>query len=98
MNKYVLKLFILGQTSRSKLAIANLYRICEENIPGKYELQIIDVLEQPQMAEDEKIIATPTLVRYMPPPYRRIVGDFTDTQQVLIGLDLFSGSPNDPRE
>jgi circadian clock protein KaiB len=88
MNKYLLKLFITGQTVRSLRAITNLRRICEEGLGTEYELIIIDVLERPQLAEDEKILATPTLIRELPPPVRRIIGDLSDTNQVLLGLDL----------
>lgn len=88
MNKYLLKLFITGQTIRSGRAIANLRRICEKALGTDYELAIIDVLEQPQLAEDEKIFATPTLIKEYPPPVRRIIGDLSDTKQVLLGLEL----------
>lgn len=88
MNKYLLKLFITGQTIRSGRAIANLRRICEKELGTDYELTIIDVLEQPQVAEDEKIFATPTLIKEFPLPVRRIIGDLSDTKQVLQGLEL----------
>ena len=88
MNKYLLKLFITGQTIRSGRAIANLRRILEKELGMEYELIIIDVLEQPQDAEHEKILATPTLIKEFPPPVRRIIGDLSDTKQVLVGLEL----------
>jgi circadian clock protein KaiB len=88
MNKYILKLYVTGHTSRSERAIANLRRICEEELGGLYEMVIIDVLERPQLAEDEKILATPTLIKELPPPLRRIIGDLSDTDKVLLGLDL----------
>ncbi len=88
MKEYVLKLYITGQTPRSQRAIATLQRICEEELEGRYELIIIDVLERPQLAEDEKIMATPTLVRVLPPPLRRIIGDLSSVEQVLLGLDI----------
>ncbi len=88
MQKYLLKLYITGQTPRSQRAIANLRRICEEDLKGEYELVIIDVLERPQLAEDEKILATPTLVKELPVPIRRIIGDLSNTEKVLIGLQL----------
>jgi circadian clock protein KaiB len=88
MNTYLFKLFITGQTVRSSHAITNLRRICEEGLGTEYELIIIDVLEQPQLAEDAKILATPTLIKELPPPVRRIIGDLSDTKQVLLGLDL----------
>lgn len=88
MSKYALRLYITGQTPRSLRAIENLRRICEEELGGDYELKIIDVLEQPQMANEDKILATPTLIRLLPPPTRRIIGDLSDTQAVLLGLGL----------
>lgn len=91
MSKYVLKLYVTGQTSRSARAIANMRWICEEELNGQYELRIIDVLEKPQMAENEKIIATPTLIRESPPPARRLIGDLSDVERVLQGLDLRIG-------
>ena len=88
MNKYLLKLYITGQTPRSERAVANLHRVCEEELGGQYDFVIIDVLEHPQLAEDEKILATPTLIKVLPPPLRRIIGDLSDTERVLLGLDL----------
>lgn len=88
MAKYLLKLYITGKTPRAAVAIANLQRICAEELDGKYELQIIDVLEHPQLAEDEKVLATPTLIKSLPPPLRRVIGDLSDTEKVLLGLDL----------
>lgn len=88
MNKYQLKLFITGQTIRSGRAITNLRRILEKELGMGYELIIIDVLEQPQDAEHEKILATPTLIKEFPPPVRRIIGDLSDTKRVLQGLEL----------
>ena len=88
MTKYLLKLYIVGQTPRSQRAITNLRRICENVMPDQYELVIIDVLDRPQLAEDEKILATPTLVKELPPPVRRIIGDLSDGEQVLLGLDI----------
>lgn len=90
MNKFILTLYITGQTPRSEQAITNLRRVCETALKGQYELFIVDVLEQPNLAEDEKILATPTLVKEVPPPTRRIIGDLSDTQQVLIGLGLYA--------
>lgn len=88
MNQYTLKLYVTGNTPRAERAIANLRRICEEDLSGQYEMVIIDVLERPQLAEDEKILATPTLIKHLPPPLRRIIGDLSDTERVLVGLDL----------
>src|SRR5262249_13333466 len=84
-SKYLLKLYVTGQTPRSLSAIANLRRICEEELHGSYEMVVIDVLERPQLAEDEKILATPTVVKELPTPIRRIIGDLSDSEKVLLG-------------
>jgi circadian clock protein KaiB len=94
MNKFVLKLYITGRTPRSEVAISNLRKLCEQDLSGQYEMIIIDVLERPQLAEDEKIIATPTLIKELPPPLRRIIGDLSDKEKVLLGLDLLSFEDN----
>ena len=83
-----------GKTPRTEKAIANLRRICEEDLHGQYELQIIDVLEHPQLAEDEKILATPTLIKRLPPPLRRVIGDLSDKEKVLLGLDVWPETPH----
>lgn len=83
-----LKLYVTGHSASSERAIHNLKRIVEQEPPGQYEVIIVDVLERPQLAEDEKILATPTLVKEAPPPVRRIIGDLSDTEKVLLGLDL----------
>ena len=88
MAKYLLKLYVTGQTPRAQRAIANLRRLCDSELAGSYEMVVIDVLERPQLAEDEKILATPTLVKELPPPIRRIIGDLSDSEKVLLGLDL----------
>ena len=88
MAAYVLKLYVTGQTPRSERAIANLRRICENELNNQYQLVIVDILERPRLAEEEKIIATPTLIKELPPPLRRIIGDLSDSSEVLIGLDL----------
>jgi circadian clock protein KaiB len=89
-NKFRLKLYVTGQTANSRRAIANLREICERAFSGEYELMVIDVLENPQLAEEEKILATPTLVRSLPPPMRRVIGDLSDKERVLLGLDLIA--------
>lgn len=98
-GKYLLKLYITGQTPRSERAVRNLRQICESELAGRYEIQIIDVLERPQLAEDERIMATPTLIKELPPPLRRIIGDLSDKEKVLLGLDLThpSTSPDAPQ-
>ena len=84
-----LRLYITGQTPRSEKAIANLRRIMvAEGLEDAYEVEIIDVLERPEMAEEERILATPTLVRTLPPPVRRVIGDLSDWELVALGLDL----------
>jgi circadian clock protein KaiB len=97
LSEYILKLYVTGKTSKAEVAIENLKRICEEELGGKYELQIIDVLEQPQMAEDDKILATPTLIKRLPLPLRRVIGDLSDKHKVLLGLEVRPGiSPPPP--
>ena len=88
MTSFKLRLFIAGQTDRSERAVANLRRICEDLLSDVYELEIIDVVEQPDLAEREKIMATPTLIKRLPPPLQRIVGDLSDTEKVLMGLNI----------
>lgn len=85
---YVLKLYITGMTPRSIRAISNLKRICEEHLKGRYELEVIDIYQQPVLAQGEQIVAAPTLVKKLPEPLRRFIGDMTDTERILIGLDL----------
>ena len=91
LSTYILKLYVTGKTPRAEKAIANLRRICEEELNGQYELNIIDVLEHPQLAEDEKILATPTLIKRLPPPLRRVIGDLSDKDKVLLGLEVQPG-------
>jgi circadian clock protein KaiB len=88
LSQYILKLYVTGKTSKAATAIDNLRRICDEDLEGRYELQIVDVLEHPQMAEDDKILATPTLIKRLPPPLRRVIGDLSDKHKVLLGLEV----------
>jgi circadian clock protein KaiB len=88
LSKYLLKLYVTGTSTLTNMAIANLRRICEQDLEGRYELEIIDVLEFPQIAEDEKILATPTLIKQLPLPSRRVVGDLSDKDKVLLGLEM----------
>ncbi len=88
MSQYLLKLYIMGDSSKSQRAIANIFRICREELSDLYTVEIIDVLEQPQLAEQDKILVTPTLVKQLPPPLQRIIGDMSNTQKVLLGLDV----------
>ena len=87
-NHYVLRLYVAGQTPKSVNAIINIKKICEENLQGHYELEVIDLYQQPQLAQGDQIIAVPTLIKKLPPPLRRIIGDMSDTERVLVGLDL----------
>ena len=84
----MLRLFVTGASMRTKTAIANLNRICEQELAGHYRLEIIDVLEHPEVAEDEKILATPTLIKSLPLPLRRVIGDLSNTEKVLLGLEV----------
>lgn len=88
MHKYLLKLYITGRTARAERAIANLQRLCADELESEYELEVIDILERPQLAEDEKILATPALIKHLPAPIRRIIGDLSDAEKVLLGLNL----------
>ena len=92
MSKYRLILYVTGTSPRAKIAIANLQQLCENELEGQYELEIVDVLEHPQRAEDEKILATPTLIKQLPLPLRRVIGDLSDKDKVLLGLEVQSQS------
>jgi len=87
-DKYILRLYITGATNRSVLAITNLKKICEEYLEGRYELEVIDLYKKPSLAKDEQIIAAPTLIKKLPLPFRRIIGDMSNKEKVLLGLDL----------
>ena len=88
LPKYLLRLFVTGASSRTATAITNLRRICDQELEGQYDLEIIDVQEFPDLAEDEKILATPTLIKSLPLPLRRVIGDLSDTEKVLLGLEV----------
>jgi circadian clock protein KaiB len=83
-----LRLYVAGQTPKSLAAFANLKKICEEHLPGQYEIEVIDLLKQPQLAAGDQILAIPTLVRKLPQPMKKIIGDLSNTERVLVGLDL----------
>ena len=85
---YDLRLYIAGQTSRSITALANIQRICDEHLEGRYRIEVIDLLERPQLARGDQIVALPTLVRKLPEPIRKLVGDLSNTERALVGLDL----------
>ena len=86
--KYVLKLYVTGVTPRSQAALKNLKKILNEDYKGVYSLKVIDVVKQPKLAEDDKILATPTLIKILPPPVARIIGDLSGREKILLGLDL----------
>lgn len=88
MVRFHLRLYITGRTPHSQRALENLRKICETELEGRYDVEVIDILEHPSLAEDEKILATPTLVKRLPEPVRRIIGDLSDQERVLLGLDL----------
>ena len=83
-----LRLYVAGQTPKSVTALANLRRLCEEHLAGQYRIEVIDLLQQPQLARGDQILAIPTLVRRLPSPIRKIIGDLSNTERVLVGLDL----------
>ena len=87
-KKYLLRLYVAGQTPRSLQALSNLKRICEEHLAGRYHVEVIDLLIKPQLAAGDQILAIPTLVRTIPKPARRIIGDLSNTERVLVGLDV----------
>jgi len=93
-DKWVLRLYVAGQTAKSLTAFNNLKLICEEQLKGKYHIEVIDLLKKPQLARDNQILALPTLVRKLPLPVRNIIGDLSNTQRVLVGLDLIEDIPS----
>ena len=89
-----LRLYVAGQTPHSTLAFSNLKRICETHLAGKYSIQVIDLLENPKLARGDQILAIPTLVRRLPEPVRKIIGDLSNTERALVGLDIRPRNPN----
>ncbi len=87
-SQYFLKLFVTGSTPRSLKAISNLRQICEEHLKGHYELLVVDLYQQPELAKENKLVAAPTLIKWLPEPVRRVVGDMSDKAEVLLGLDI----------
>ncbi|MCX9081408.1 MAG: circadian clock protein KaiB [Candidatus Methanoperedens sp.] len=85
---YVLRLYVAGQTPKSMTAFANLKKLCVEHLAGKYKIEVIDLLKNPQLARGDQILAIPTLVRKLPPPLKKIIGDLSNTERVLVGLDI----------
>ena len=90
-SHYVLRLYVAGLMPKSTRAIANIKKICEENLQGQYELEVIDLYQQPNLAQSDQIVAVPTLIKKLPPPLHSIIGDMSDTERVLVGLDLQKG-------
>lgn len=89
-KQYVLRLYIAGQTLKSSQAIANIKKVCDQHLKGRYELEVIDIYQQPTLAEGEQIIAVPTLVKKLPLPLRRFIGTMADEERILMGLDLIT--------
>ncbi len=87
-SKIELRLYVAGQTPRSITALANLRETCEQYVPGKYKIEVIDLLKKPQLASGDQILAVPTLVRRLPQPIRKIIGDLSNREKLLIGLDM----------
>jgi circadian clock protein KaiB len=85
---YELRLYVAGQTPHSLTALSNLTRICEEHLAGQYRIEVVDLLQNPQLARGDQIVAIPTLVRRLPPPLKKIIGDLSNTERVLVGLQL----------
>ena len=86
--KYVLRLYVSGSPSKSALAVENIKRICEQHLKNRYDLEVIDIYQQPNLAREEQIVAVPTLIKQFPPPLRRLIGDLSNQKKVLVGLDL----------
>jgi circadian clock protein KaiB len=87
-SEFLLRLYVAGQTPRSLRAVANMRRICAEQLHGHYQLEVIDLYQQPKLAEGEQIVAVPALIKRLPTPLRMVIGDMSDTERVLVGLDL----------
>jgi len=86
--KYVLRLYISGSTPKSALAVENIKRVCDQHLEGRFDLEVIDIYQQPKLARDEQIVAVPTLIKRLPLPLRRLIGDLSNEEKVLFGLDL----------
>src|SRR5688572_33047892 len=87
-QEYVLRLFITGSTPRSERSLQNIRALCEREFGGNYQLEVVDIYQQPEMARDNQIVAAPTVIKMLPLPLRRLVGDFSDRERVLVGLDM----------
>lgn len=93
-----LRLYVAGQTPKSLAAFSNLKKLCEEHLPGRYSIEVIDLISQPQFAEGDQIVAIPTLVRKLPEPLRKIVGDLSNTERTLVGLQLRPAQPEERKK
>jgi circadian clock protein KaiB len=91
-EEWILRLYVAGHSARSAAALRNLEEICEEHLAGRYRIEVIDLLKQPQLARGDQIVAVPTLVRHLPPPMKKIIGDLSNADRVLVGLDLRPGA------
>lgn len=91
-EEWTLRLYVASMTPTAKTALANIERICKEHLEGRYSLEVVDLLEKPALAEGDQIFAVPTLVRRLPPPLRKLIGDLSDTHKVLVGLDIQSAT------
>lgn len=94
-SRYVLRLYVTGTTPHSARAIVNIRKICEDHLHGRYDLEIVDIAQHPMLAEGEQIIAVPTLIKMLPLPLRRFIGDMSQTERILLGLDLMAAKTSD---
>lgn len=92
-EQWLLRLYVAGQTPKSVAAFANLKRICETHLEGRYQIEVVDLLVNPTLAKGDQIIAVPTLVRQLPPPVKKIIGDLADEERVLVGIDVKAATP-----
>lgn len=100
-SKYVLRLYVTGATPRSLRAIENIRKICSEHLAGRYELEVFDIFKHPELAKEAQIVAAPTLVKMLPPPLRKLIGDMSDLERILVKLDLIpvpEAPPEPPAE
>ena len=87
-ERYILRLYVTGMTPRSARAVENIRAFCEKHLAGRYELQVIDIYQQPELARTEQLVAAPTLIKKLPLPLRRLIGDMSDEERILVGLDI----------
>lgn len=93
VNRWELRLYVAGKTAKSMAALENLKKICEEHLPGQYEIEVVDLLVHPQLAKGDQIVAIPTLVRKLPEPIRKVIGDLSNTDRTLVGLQVRPAKP-----